>query len=76
MCKLELTRFAAARPQLVVVSVRPWNGGARGVAATLEILNGILEDANSPAHGKVHDMPMPNRAVSVELLFTTLVADT
>lgn len=40
-------------PQLVVVSVRPWNGGAEGVAPTLELLNSILEDVQSPAHGKV-----------------------
>eukprot|EP00752_Nemacystus_decipiens_P004605 g4204.t1 len=38
---------------LVVVSVRPWNGGAGEVEDTLEMLSSIVEDVQSPTHGKL-----------------------
>lgn len=40
-------------PQLVVVSLTPWNGDARDVKPTLELLDEMLTDVDSPIHGKV-----------------------
>ncbi|CAM9226878.1 unnamed protein product, partial [Pylaiella littoralis] len=38
---------------LVVVSRTPWNGDAADVSPTLELLSGMLEDVDSPTHGKL-----------------------
>lgn len=47
-------------PQLIVVSLTPWNGDAADVSPTLELLGDMLEDVNSPTHGKVGDVPVLN----------------
>lgn len=41
----------------MVVNVLPWNGGAKDISPTLELLNDIMEDEKSPARGKVFDVP-------------------
>lgn len=43
--------------QLVVVSLTPWHGAATDVSPTLELLDKLLEDMDSPTYGKVETAP-------------------
>lgn len=43
----------ARSTQLVVVSATPWHGDAEDISPTLELLDEMVADVDSPTHGKV-----------------------
>ena len=57
------TGFFARSTQLVVVSETPWHGEARDISPTLELLDEMIVDVDSPAHGKVAKEVWGNEAL-------------